>query len=108
MPVPHYFVYVVLLSSEVLKHQKFIKANLTYKAGEPCVYVGMTGLDPDTRFDKHKAGIQANRYVQKYGLRIMPELVDDLKQPMTYKDAQYLEVEVGIKLKELGYAVWQA
>jgi len=43
----------------------------------------MTGLDPDTSFDKHKAGIQANRYVQKYGLRLMPELVDDLKQPMT-------------------------
>ncbi len=38
----------------------------------------------------------------------MPELVDDLKQPMTCKDAQYLEVEVGIKLKELGYGVWQA
>jgi hypothetical protein len=44
----------VLLSSEVLKHQKFIKAN------------------------------------------------------PAYKDAQYLEVEVGIKLKELGYGVWQA
>ena len=85
MPVPHYFVYVVLLSSEVLKHQKFIKANVAYKAG-----------------------IQANRFVQQYGVRLMPELVDDLKQPMTYKDAQYLEVEVGIKLKELGYGVWQA
>ena len=108
MPLPHYFVYVVLLSSEVLKHPKFIKANGAYKEGELCVYVGMTGLDPDTRFDKHKAGIQSNRYVQQYGLRLMPELVDDLKQPMTYKDAQYLEVEIGIKLKELGYAVWQA
>ena len=108
MPVPHYFVYVVLLSSEVLKHQKFIKANVAYKTGEPCVYVGMTGLDPDTRFDKHKAGIQANRFVKQYGVRLMPELVDDLKQPMTYKDAQYLEVEVGINLKELGYGVWQA
>jgi len=27
------------------------------KARKPCVYVGMTGLDPDVRFDKHKAGI---------------------------------------------------
>ena len=108
MAAAHYYVYIVLLSSDVLKHQKFIKANVSYKAGEPCVYVGMTGLDPDTRFDKHKAGVQANGYVQKYGLRLMPELVDDLKQPMTYKDAQYLEVEVGIKLKELGYGVWQA
>ena len=108
MAALHHYVYVVLLNSDVLKHQKFIKANVNYKAGEPCVYVGMTGLDPDTRFDKHKAGVQANSYVQKYGLRLMPELVYDLKQPMTYKDAQYLEVEVGIKLKELGYAVRQA
>ena len=68
----------------------------------------MTGVDPDTCFDKHKAGIQSNRYVQKCGFRLMSELVDDLKQPMTYKDAQYLEVEVGIKLKDLGYGVWQA
>ena len=108
MPAAHYYVYVVLLSCEVLKHQKFINANIAYLEGEPCVYVGMTGLDPDTRFDKHKAGVQSNRYVHKYGLRLMPELVDDLKQPMTYKDAQYLEVEVGLKLKELGYGVWQA
>ena len=75
MPVPHYFVYVVLLSPEVLKHQKFTKANVAYKAGEPCVYVGMTGLDPDTRFDKHKAGIQANPYVQKYGVRLIQSLL---------------------------------
>ena len=108
MSVNHYYVYVVLLSSEVLKHQKFIKTNAAYKEGEPCVYVGLTGLDPDTRFDKHKAGIQANRFVQKYGLRLMPELLDDLKQPMTFADAQYLEVDIGIKLKELGYGVWQA
>jgi predicted GIY-YIG superfamily endonuclease len=108
MPACRYFVYVVLLSPEVLRQVKFSKANAAYKVGEPCVYVGMTGLDLDTRFDKHKAGVQANGYVQKYGLRLMPELVDDLKQPMTYKDAQYLEVEVGIKLKERGYGVWQA
>jgi hypothetical protein len=33
MSAPHYFVYVVLLSFEVLKHPKFIKANVAYKAG---------------------------------------------------------------------------
>ena len=37
-----------------------------HRAGKPCVYVGMTGIDPDVRFDKHKAGIQANRYVQRF------------------------------------------
>jgi hypothetical protein len=38
------------------------------------VYVGMTGLDPDLRFDRHKAGIQANRFVFEYGLRLVPAL----------------------------------
>ena len=106
MPVPHYFFYVVLLSSEVLKHQKFIKANGAYKAGEPCVYVGMTGLDPDTRFDQHKAGIKSNKYAMKYGIRLMPEIYEKLN-PMPYGDAQYMEVDLAIRLQQLGYGVWQ-
>lgn len=28
----------------------------------------MTGLDPDVRFDKHKAAIESNRYAREYGL----------------------------------------
>jgi len=32
-----------------------------YVPGKPCVYVGMTGLDPDLRFDKHKAGVRINK-----------------------------------------------
>jgi hypothetical protein len=36
---------------------KFKKCNPNYVTGKPCVYVGMTGLDPDVRFDKHKVGI---------------------------------------------------
>ncbi|HSU75457.1 MAG TPA: hypothetical protein VLI89_00205, partial [Burkholderiales bacterium] len=70
----HYCVYVVELAPEVLQHARFRKANPDYDAMKPCVYVGMTGLDPDLRFDKHKAGIQANRYVMLYGLRLIPEL----------------------------------
>lgn len=104
----HHYVYVVLMSEEVLQHLKFLKANPNYQKGKSCLYVGMTGLDPDTRFDKHKAGIKANSYVQKYGLRLAPEFVADLRQPMSYEDARYLEVDVAIRLKEKGYAVWQA
>ena len=52
--------------------------------GKPFVYVGMTGLDIDQRFDKHKAGIQSSRY------------------------ARDMEVELGIALREAGYGVWQA
>ena len=52
-------VYVVELHPDVLYEGKFRKANPDYVPGKPCVYVGMTGLDPDQRFDNHKAGIKA-------------------------------------------------
>ena len=103
----HYHVYVIELSSEVLREARFRKANPGYRPGKPCVYVGMTGLDPDLRFDKHKAGIQANRYAQKYGLRLLPELYE-IYNPMPYAAALDLEIELAIDLRQAGYGVWQA
>jgi len=85
----------------------FLRANPAYRSGKPCVYVGMTGLDPDIRFDKHKAGIQANSYVQKYGLQLLPDLYEAYN-PMSYEDARTMEVELGILLREAGFGVWQA
>jgi len=72
----HYHVYVIDLSKDVLCIGRFRKANPDYVTGNPCFYVGMTGLDPDVRFDKHKAGIQSNRYVQHFGLRLLPGLYE--------------------------------
>ena len=103
----HYHDYVVELSSDVLLNARFRRSNPDYQPGKPCVYVGMTGLDPDVRFDKHKAGIQAHRYVQKFGQRLLPELYD-LYNPLTYDEARGLEVELGIDLRESGFGVWQA
>jgi len=103
----HYHVYVVELSKEVLYEKRFMKANPGYIVGKPCVYVGMTGLNPDLRFDKHKAGIQANRYVLQFGLRLLPEIYEAYN-PMSYDDARDMEVELAIDLREGGYGVWQA
>jgi len=103
----HYHVYVVELSKEVLNERRFMKANPGYIVGKPCVYVGMTGLNPDLRFDKHKAGIQANRYVLRFGLRLLPEIYEAYN-PMSYDDARDMEVELAIDLREGGYGVWQA
>jgi hypothetical protein len=47
----------------------------------------MTRLDPDLRFDKHKAGIHANRFVFKYGLRLLPALYE-VYNPMPYEAAR--------------------
>lgn len=103
----HHHVYVVELSKDVLDETRFKKANPDYVAGKPCVYVGMTGLNPDVRFDKHKAGIQSNRFVLKYGLRLLPPLYE-MYNPMPYDGARDMEVELAIGLREAGYGVWQA
>jgi hypothetical protein len=103
----HYHVYVVLLSDEVWNNGRFRRANPDYDLGKPFVYVGMTGLDPDVRFDKHKAGIQANAYVRDFGLRLLPGLYE-MFNPMPYDAARDMEVELGIALREKGYGVWQA
>jgi hypothetical protein len=102
----HHSVYVVELSRAVLGEARFMRANPHYVGARPCVYVGMTGLSPDERFDKHKAGIKANKYVRLYGLRLMPDLYLPFN-PMPYAGAQEMEVELGIALREEGYAVWQ-
>jgi hypothetical protein len=103
----HHNVYVIELSTDVLFEAKFIKCNPHYISGKPCVYVGMTGLDPDVRFDKHKAGIQSNRYAKQYGLRLLPDLYEGFN-PMSYDEAARMEIEIGIDLRSAGFGVWQA
>jgi predicted GIY-YIG superfamily endonuclease len=105
-PRYHHSVYVVLLSKGVLYEPKFRKCNPDYDPDKPCVYVGMTGQSPDIRFDKHKAGLKANRYVKKYGVRLMPELCE-FYNPMPYEAALDMEIELAIDLRAKGYGVWQ-
>jgi hypothetical protein len=102
-----YSVYVIELSADVWYEARFRKANPDYVHGKPFVYVGMTGLDPDVRFDKHKAGIQSNRFVRDFGLHLLPALYE-LYNPMPYEGAREMEVELAIGLREAGYGVWQA
>ena len=105
---PHHNVYVVELAVACWwAEPRFRKSNPDYVLGHPLVYVGMTGLEPDLRFDKHKAGIQANRFVREYGLRLLPGLYA-VYNPMPYEAAREMEVELAIGLREAGYGVWQA
>ncbi len=103
----HYHVYVVELADPVWNNPRFRAANPGYELGKPFVYVGMTGLNPDLRFDKHKAGIQSNRFVFEYGLRLLPQ-VYEVYNPMPYNGARDMEVELAIGLREKGWGVWQA
>jgi hypothetical protein len=103
----HYNVYVVELDDAVWNIARFRQANPDHRLGMPFVYVGMTGLDPDLRFDRHKAGIQSNRYVRDFGLRLLPSLYE-VFNPMPYDGARDMEVELAIGLREKGFGVWQA
>ena len=103
----HHNVYVIELDGRVLDHARFRAANPNRDITKPCVYVGCTGLTPEKRFAKHKAGIQANSYVQRYGIRLLPKLYA-YANPMPYDAARDMEVELAIALQAEGYAVWQA
>lgn len=47
-------------------------------AGRWGLYVGQTSLDPDDRFDQHKAGYKASGAARRFGARLLPELVEHL------------------------------
>jgi len=103
----HHNVYVIELDGRVLDHRRFRDANPDRDMLKPCLYVGCTGLTPEARFKKHKAGIRANSYVERYGIRLLPKLYA-YANPMPYNAARDMEVELAISLREAGYAVWQA
>ena len=105
-PRYHHHVYVVELDPRVLDSARFRRANPNRDILKPCVYVGMTGLTPEERFAKHKAGIRANVFVQRYGVRLLPHLYA-YANPMPYEAACEMEVELAIALRAEGYAVWQ-
>lgn len=106
-PRYRHHVYVVELDPAVLNLARFRRANPDRDILKPCVYVGMTGLTPEARFARHKAGIQANPLVQRYGMRLLPRLYA-YANPMPYEAAREMEVELAIGLREQGYGVWQA
>ena len=54
------------------------------------LYVGETSRDPDLRFDQHKTGYKASRWVNRFGVRLLPDLFEHLN-PMRRWEAIELE-----------------
>ena len=100
----HHHVYVVLLDAKAAKDRKILKANPKREKTKPCVYVGMTGLSPEERFQNHKNGIKAARVVQKFGVRLLPELYECFN-PMPFEAAAEMERELAEELRAKGYTV---
>ena len=68
------------------------------------MYVGMSGLEPQQRFENHKHGIKAAAIVRRYGIRLLPELYAHLN-PMPYEAAVQMEKDLAEDLRAEGYTV---
>ncbi len=100
----HHNVYVVLLKDAVTKHPSILRLNPKRDPLKPCVYVGMTGIPVDHRFENHRNGYKSAWVVRKYGVRLMPELYEHLN-PMPFEAAVQMESELAEDLRAAGYTV---
>ena len=100
----HHHVYVVLLSNKAAKHPSILRANPRRDPYKPCVYVGMSGLLPEHRFENHRHGYKSAWVVKKYGLRLIPELYEHLN-PMPFEAATEMERDLAEDLRNEGYTV---
>jgi hypothetical protein len=100
----HHSVYVVLLSNGVAKHPSILRLNPKRDPLKPCVYVGMTGVPVEHRFENHKNGYKSAWVVRKYGVRLMPELYQHLN-PMPFEAAVQMEADLAEDLRAAGYTV---
>ena len=102
----HYNVYIIRLYNDILKESLFMNANKNRDPDKPCLYVGMTGLTPEERFENHKIGHKSSFYVHKYGAELLPDFYECLN-PMSQEDAKNMEPALAELLRRQGYAVWQ-
>lgn len=64
-------------------------------------YVGETSRDPDIRFDQHKAGYKASRHVTRFGVRLLPQVVEHLN-PLRRWEAVELEEALADSFRAAG------
>jgi len=103
-PPHHHSVYVILLDDAVAKHPSVLRANPKRDPAKPCVYVGMTGLPVEHRFENHKHGYKSSWVVERYGVRLMPELYEHLN-PMPFEAAAQMEKDLAEDLRSQGFTV---
>ncbi len=99
-----HYVYVVLLDPKVAEHPSVQRLNPRRDPAKPCLYVGMTGLDPEERFANHKRGYKSAWTVRKYGLRLLPEMYECFN-PMPFEAAAEMERGLAEDLRAEGYTV---
>ena len=99
-------IYAIELDRAVLKNRAFRERNPGAAAGVCCLYVGVTGLTPEARYERHRAGTQSGRFVRTHGRRLRLDLVEGFSR-LPYRIAAAMEPKLAAWLRAQGFAVWQ-
>lgn len=97
--------YAIELDPAVWNNRAFRQRNPGGAAGG-CLYIGVTGLTPEERFARHRAGTQAARLVHAHGVRLRLDLVEGFSR-LPYRIAAEMEPRLAAWLRAQGFAVWQ-
>jgi predicted GIY-YIG superfamily endonuclease len=98
-------VYAIELAPAVWRHRAFRARNPGGASGG-YLYIGVTGLTPEQRFERHRLGTQSGRFVRTHGIRLRLDLVEGFSR-LPYRIAACMEPKLAAWLRAQGFAVWQ-
>jgi predicted GIY-YIG superfamily endonuclease len=98
-------VYAIELDPAVWKSRAFRERN-PGGATAGYLYIGVTGLPPERRFERHRLGTQSGRFVRAHGRRLRLDLVEGFSR-LPYRIAACMEPNLAAWLRAQGFAVWQ-
>lgn len=101
-----YSVYAIELDPVVWKKNRAFRDRNPGGAAGGCLYIGVTGLTPEARFARHRAGTQSARLVHAHGVRLRLDLVEGFSR-LPYRIAAEMEPRLAAWLRAQGFAVWQ-
>jgi predicted GIY-YIG superfamily endonuclease len=98
-------IYAIELDPSIWKRRAFRDRNPGGATGG-YLYIGVTGLTPEERFERHRAGTQSSRFVHTYGVRLRLDLVEGFSR-LPHRIATCMEPKLAAWLRAQGFAVWQ-
>jgi len=99
-----YRVFVVLLDEYIGTLPQMRRRNPKRDPAKPYVYVGVTSLPVDRRFNFLRATSKYEWRLHKFGVRLMPELCDSLHS-ITCKQALQAAKKLAADLRANGFGV---
>ena len=92
----HHSVYVIELEPGAMRGKS---------TNGPALYVGMTGLPVEQRFENHRVGCKFPGVVKRFGSHLRPDLYEHLN-PMTWQAAATMEKRLAADLRGSGAEVF--